>query len=112
MHPMDNSEMKDPFLHNRDFFPRARAAAYDRARDRFRRALALFPAGGSPQRDFLRAADALVEELEAALEYAVDAIRGLKRLRVQRFRHDRSYGVLEEEIVLRHFLEEMTAQAR
>ena len=36
----------------------------------------------------------------------MDAVRGLKRMRVQRFRHDRAYGVLEEEIVLRHLLED------
>jgi hypothetical protein len=60
----------------------------------------------------LRAVEAFLKELEATLEYAMDAVRGLKRLRIQRFRHDRSHGILEEEIVLLHFLEERTAHAR
>ena len=103
--------MSDPFIHNRDFFARARSAAYVRAREHFHKAAALSPAEGFPDREFLRAVESMLLELEAALEYAVDAVRGLKRMRVQRFRHDRSYGVLEEEIVLRHLLEEMTALA-
>ena len=104
--------MIDPFLHNRDFFSRVRGDAYERARERFRIAVSLFPAEGSPDREFLRAVDALLLEIEATFEYAVDAIRGLKRLHVQRFRHDRTHGILEEEIVLRDFLEEMAAHAR
>jgi hypothetical protein len=102
----------DPFLHNRVFFFRIRAAAYARARERFRQAKALFPSEGAPGREFLRAVDAFLTELEATLEYAVDAVRGLKRLRIQRFRHDRSHGILEEEIILLHFLEERTTHAR
>jgi hypothetical protein len=101
--------MSDPFIHNRDFFVRMRSAAYVRAHEHFHKAAALSPAEGFPDREFLRAVESMLLELEAALEYAVDAVRGLKRMRVQRFRHDRSYGVLEEEIVLRHLLEEMTA---
>ncbi len=105
--------MIDSFLHNRGFFFRLRAAAYGRARERFRQAKAAFPADGRPpDREFLRAVDLFLTELEATLEYAVDAVRGLKRLRVQRFRHDRSHGVLEEEIVLLHFLEERATHAR
>lgn len=101
--------MSDPFIHNRDFFVRARATAYVRAREHFHKAAALSLAEGFPDREFQRAVESMLLELEAALEYAVDAVRGLKRKRILRFRHDRSYGVLEEEIVLRHLLEEMTA---
>jgi len=102
----------DPFLHNRIFFVRVRAAAYARARERFQQARDAFPAEGPPGREFLRALEAFILELEAALEYSTDAVRGLKRLRVQRFRHERSHGILEEEIVLLNFLEERTAHAR
>jgi hypothetical protein len=102
----------DPFLHNRVFFFRIRAAAYARMRERFSQARAVFPKEGPPGREFLRAVEAFLIELEATREYAVDAVRGLKRLRVQRFRHDRSHGILEEEIVLLHFLEERTTHAR
>lgn len=102
----------NPFLRNRLFFARLRAAAYDRVRVRFAEARALFPEGAPPGREFLHALGALLVELEALGEYAADAVRGLKRRRVGRFRDDRARGVLEEEIVLRHFCAEMEAQAR
>jgi hypothetical protein len=102
----------NPFLRNRLFFARLRAAAYERVRVRFAAARGLFPEGGPPGRGFLHALDALRVELEALGEYAADAVRGLKRRRVGRFRDDRARGVLEEEIVLRHFCAEMEAQAR
>ncbi len=102
----------DSFLHNRIFFSRVRAAAYDRARERLRHVSTSFPSDGHLDREFLRAVDAFVMELEAAYEYSVDAVRGLKRLRVQRFRHDRSHGIMEEELVLQHFLEERVTHAR
>jgi hypothetical protein len=102
----------NPFLHNRLFFARVRASAYERARLRFREARALFPENGSPRRDFLHALGALLTELETVHEYAFDAVRGLQRQRVARFRDDRRRGVLEEEIVLQYFCEEMETQAR
>ena len=103
----------DLFLRNRGFLVRVRSQAYGRARERFRDAAALFPEDGvSPGRDLLRALDALLEELEAVCEYASDAVRGLKRNRVKRYRNDSEHGVLEEEIVLQHFLEEMATLAR
>jgi hypothetical protein len=102
----------NPFLRNRLFFARVRAAAYERARARFDAANALFPAGGPPNREFLHALGALLAELATVREYAADAVRGLQRRRVGRFRDDRERGVLEEEIVLRHFCAEMEAQAR
>ncbi len=102
----------NPFLRNRLFFARLRSAAYDRVRVRFAEARALFPEGATPGREFLHALGALLVELEALGEYAADAVRGLKRRRVGRFRDDRARGVLEEEIVLRHFCAELEAQAR
>lgn len=103
----------NPFLRNRLFFARVRAAAYERARLRFAEARALFPPGDAkPGRDFLQALGALLVELETVREYAADAVRGLQRRRVGRFRDDRERGVLEEEIVLKHFCAEMEAQAR
>lgn len=102
----------NPFLHNRLFFARARAAAYERARKRFADARERFPAEGAPGRGFLHALGELLAELETVREYAADAIRGLNRGQVGRFREDRERGVLEEEIVLRHFCAEMEAQAR
>ena len=70
----------DIFLQNRPFFSRVRAAAYGRARERLHQVIALFPSDGHLDREFLRAVDAFVMELEAAHEYAVDAVRGLNRL--------------------------------
>jgi len=102
----------NPFLRNRLFFARVRATAYDRARLRFQSARDLFPEGGPPGRDFLHALGALLQELETVREYAADAVRGLQRNRVGRFRDDRERGILEEEIVLRHFCDEMETQAR
>jgi hypothetical protein len=103
----------NPFLRNRLFFARVRAAAYERARIRFAAARDLFPGGDvKPGREFLHALGALLMELETVREYAADAIRGLQRRRVGRFRDDRERGVLEEEIVLQHFCAEMEAQAR
>jgi|GEM_PF-1630186 len=102
----------NPFLRNRLFFARVRASAYERARLRFADARALFPEGGTPGREFYHALGALLAELETVREYAADAVRGLLRGRVGRFRDDRSRGVLEEEIVLRHFCAEMETQAR
>ena len=102
----------NPFLHNRLFFARIRGLAYDRARLRFREAKALFPEDASPRRDFLHALGPLLTELETVREYAADAVRGLERGRVGRFRDDRRRGVLEEEIVLQYFCEEMETQAR
>lgn len=104
--------MIDAFLHNRTFFSRIRAAAYGRAREHLRRVAALFPSDGNLDREFLQAVDAFVTELEAAHEYAVDAVRGLNRLHVRRFRHDRLHGILEEELVLLYFLEERVTHAR
>ena len=102
----------DIFIQNRPFFSRVRAAAYVRARERLHQVIAMFPSDGHLDREFLRAVEAFVVELEAAHEYAMDAVRGLNRLRVQRFRHDRSNGILEEELVLLHFLEERVTHAR
>jgi hypothetical protein len=102
----------NPFLRNRLFFARVRASAYERARLRFADARDLFPEGGSPGREFYHALGALLTELETVREYAADAVRGLLRGRVTRFRDDRVRGVLEEEIVLRHFCAEMETQAR
>ena len=102
----------NPFLRNRLFFARVRASAYERARARFTTARELFPEGGAPEREFFHALGMLVTDLETVREYATDAVRGLLRRRVGRFRDDRQRGILEEEIVLRHFCVEMEAQAR
>ncbi len=99
------------FLRNRGFLCKLRASAYEKARVSFRAAADLFPARAAPDRDLLRALDTLLAELETAFAYASDAIRGLKRGHVPRYRHD-PRGVMEEEIVLCHFLEEMTTLAR
>jgi hypothetical protein len=101
----------NPFLRNRLFFARVRATAYERARVRFAAARDLFPEDGHPGREFLHALAALLVELGTVREYAADAVRGLQRRRVGRFRDDRERGILEEEIVLQHFCAEMEAQA-
>ena len=102
----------NPFLRNRLFFARVRASAYERARLRFDAARELFPDGAPPGREFLHALGALLQELETVREFAADAVRGLARRRVARYRDDRVFGILEEEIVFRHFCAEMEAQAR
>lgn len=102
----------NPFLRNRLFFARVRGTAYERARTRFATARSLFPEDGPPEREFFHALGLLLTDLETVREYATDAVRGLLRGRVGRFRDDRLRGILEEEIVLRHFCVEMEAQAR
>ena len=103
--------MTDLFLRNRGFLRTTRASAYENARARFRAAAVLFSAAAAPDRPLLHALDALLASLEEVFAYASDAVRGLKRGHVPRYRHDPA-GVLEEEIVLCHFLEEMTTLAR
>jgi hypothetical protein len=100
------------FQRNRGFQARIRNEAYVRARERFRATVASLPAGDDMDRDHLKNLDELVAELETSYEYASNAIRGLRRGRLKRYRNDHDFGVLEEEVVLQHFLEEMITQAR
>ena len=100
------------FLRNRDFLIRIRQESYGRARERFRESKALFSMETPPGRNLLKALSALVEELEATQEYASEAIRCLKCNHVKRFRHDPRYGILEEEIVLQHFIDETATLAQ
>jgi hypothetical protein len=90
----------DLFLRNRGFLSRIRAESYVRARKLYREAEALFPAEETvPGRDLLRALDALLEELEAACEYASDAVRGLKRNRVKRSRKILTSAVISQNVL-------------
>lgn len=100
------------FQRNRGFQARIRDEAYARARDRFRKTVHLLPAEESLEREHLKYLDDLISDLETSFEYASNAIRGLRRGRLKRYRNDREFGVMEEEVVLQHFLEEMIIQAR
>ncbi len=89
-----------------------RDQAYVTAYHRFLELEAKFAIQGSGEKELLRALDSFIAALETAYEYATDAIRGLKRRQLRMYREDAAHGVLEEEVVLYHFLEEMLSNCR
>ena len=63
-------------------------------------------------KEMIRYLDEYIGQLEVTLQHASDATRGLKRRKVAMYRVDRIFGVLEEEIVLCYFLEEMISSSQ
>jgi len=51
-------------------------------------------------------------ELETTLHYAREATSPANRKRIPQYRFDKEYGILQEEIILVHFLEEMNSSLR
>ena len=100
------------FIKNRLFFGKMRNQNYQRCHVCFRKIQNL--AGPNPfePKDMIKLLDEYIQQLELTLQHASDAIRGLKRRKLGMYRVDRVVGVLEEEIVLCYFLEEMISNSQ
>lgn len=107
---------QDLFRRNRPFFVRMRDEAYKQAYARFQEMAATLRPSDLPEKETrekeaLRALEAFIAALKTAFDHASDAIRGLKRRHLRMYREDQAFGVLEEEVVLCHFLEEMLSSS-
>lgn len=100
------------FVRNRPFFVKMRDQSYRIASARFSELAINLRNPHLLEKDALKQLDAFIDALESCFEHASDAIRGLKRRRLRMYREDPQFGVLEEEIVLCHFLEEMLSNSR
>jgi hypothetical protein len=85
---------------------------YQRSQEVFLRINALSRQKPYVVKEMVRLLDEYILKLELTSQYATDAIRGLKRKKLGMYRTDKAFGVLEEEIVLCHFLEEMISSSR
>ncbi len=101
--------MQNPniFAKNRPFFTRMRNTHYQYAHETFAKLVGLTEQKPYMERDVIRLLDDFIAQLGKTLDYATDAIKGLKRKKLKMYREDKHYGVLEEEIVLVFFLKEM-----
>ena len=95
------------FIKNRPFFGRMRNGNYQKAHAVFRRLQELARREPFQPKEMIRLLEEYIAQLEVTLQHAADAIRGLKRRKLAMYRLDKVFGVLEEEIVLTYFLEEM-----
>ena len=100
------------FIKNRPFFNKMRNANYRRCQEAFQRIHALSRQEPFMPKDMVRMLDEYIRQLDMTFQYASDAVRGLKRKKLRMYRVDKSYGVLEEEIVLCYFLEEMISSSQ
>jgi hypothetical protein len=100
------------FIKNRPFFGKMRNQNYQRAHGGFRTLQEVSRADPFQPREMIRQLDAYIRQLEVTLQHAADAIRGLKRNKLAMYRVDKAFGVLEEEVVLTYFLEEMISSSR
>lgn len=102
----------DLFHRNRPFFVRMRDDAFYKAFQKFSEVENKVRQLDTPEKEMLRGLEIFISALETAFEYSSDAIRGLKKKHLKMYREDPSFGVLEEEVVLCHFLEEMLSSTR
>jgi hypothetical protein len=100
------------FHKNRPFFVRMRDQAFAKALQKFSEMEEKVKQMDVPEKERLRSLDQFIQALETAFDYASDSIRGLKRKHLKMYREDSAFGVLEEEVVLCHFLEEMLSSTR
>lgn len=100
------------FIKNRPFFGKMRNQNYQRAHTFFRKLQEHARQNPFQPKEMIRLLDEYIEHLEITLQHAADAIRGLKRRKLGMYRVDKVFGVLEEEIVLTYFLEEMISSTR
>lgn len=100
------------FIKNRPFFGKMRNQNYQRAHAVFRKLQDLSRVEPFQPKEMIRQLDGYIKQLEITLQHAADAIRGLKRRKLAMYRVDKVFGVLEEEIVLTYFLEEMISSSR
>jgi hypothetical protein len=100
------------FIKNRPFFGRMRNGNYQKAHAVFRRLQELSRLEPFQPKEMIRLLEEYITQLEVTLQHAADAIRGLKRRKLAMYRLDKMFGVLEEEIVLTYFLEEMISSSQ
>ncbi len=95
------------FEKNRFFYSKMRNTYYDQSKALFETIASLSKRKPFPAKEMVRRLEEYLEHLKITFNYASDAIRGLKRKHLEMFRSNAKFGVLEEEVVLCHFLEEM-----
>jgi hypothetical protein len=99
------------FIKNRPFFGKMRNQNYQQSQIFFQKIQALSRQMPFQPKDMIRLLDEYIRQLELTLQHASDATRGLKRRKIGMYRIDKIFGVLEEEIVLCYFLEEMISSS-
>jgi hypothetical protein len=99
------------FIRNRPFFGRMRNRNYQLSHVVFKRIQDLSRQDPFQPKEMIRLLEEYIVQLEITLQHAADAIRGLKRRKLVMYRLDKEFGVLEEEIVLTYFLEEMISSS-
>ncbi len=99
------------FIKNRPFFGKMRNQNYQRAHAFFGKLQEVSRQNPFRPKEMIRHLDDYLRHLEVTLQHAADAIRGLKRRKLGMYRVDKAFGVLEEEIVLTYFLEEMISSS-
>lgn len=99
------------FIKNRPFFGKMRNVNYRRCQESFLRIHDLSRLESFQPKEMIRLLEEYIEQLKVTFQYASDAIRGLKRRKLGMYRVDKASGVLEEEIVLCYFLEEMISSS-
>ncbi len=100
------------FIKNRPFFGKMRNQNYQRSHEFFRKIQDYTKQKSFQPKELIRLLDEYIKELDLTLQHASDAIRGLKRRKLGMYRIDKVFGVLEEEIVLCYFLEEMISSSQ
>ena len=100
------------FIKNRPFFGKMRNQNYQKAHAQFRTLQELSRQNPFPPKELIRHLEEYIGQLEVTHQHASDAIRGLKRRKLGMYRMDKVFGVLEEEVVLTYFLEEMISSSR
>jgi hypothetical protein len=100
------------FIKNRPFFGKMRNQNYQKSHVFFRKIQELSTQNPFLPKDMVRLLDEYIKQLEVTLQHAADAIRGLKRRKLGMYRIDKVFGVLEEEVVLCYFLEEMISSTQ
>jgi hypothetical protein len=100
------------FIKNRPFFGRMRNGNYQKAHAAFRKLQEVARQVPFQPKEMIRQLEDYIKQLELTLQHASDAIRGLKRKKLAMYRVDKIFGVLEEEIVLTYFLEEMISSSQ
>lgn len=100
------------FIKNRPFFGKMRNQNYQLAHAHFRKLQKLAHQNPFQPKEMIRQLEEYIGQLEVTHQHAADAIRGLKRRKLGMYRVDKVFGVLEEEVVLTYFLEEMISSSR
>lgn len=99
------------FIKNRPFYGKMRNLNYRRCQEAFQRIHDMSRLPSFQPKEMVRLLDEYIRQLGVTFQYASDAIRGLKRRKLGMYKVDKAFGVLEEEIVLCYFLEEMISSS-